>query len=181
MSSKKIPKEIILVDENDRPVGESTKMGAHENGQLHRAFSVFILDKNNNLLLQQRALSKYHSPGLWSNTCCSHPRPNETTSAAAHRRLGEEMGFDTKLEEIFSFIYKVTFENNLVEYEFDHVFIGYFDGGIRFDPDEVENYSWQNLESIEKDLEKKPANYTAWFKICFEMFFAFAKTKKASS
>jgi isopentenyl-diphosphate Delta-isomerase len=170
-------KDIILVNERDLPVGESTKEKVHKAGLLHRAFSVFVLNNKNELLLQQRAFTKYHSPGLWSNTCCSHPKPGEITINAAHRRLREEMGFDCDLKEIFSFVYKSEFENNLIEHEFDHVFIGYYDGIISPNASEVNDYKWIGLESLEDDIMKKPGLYTAWLKICLGKVINYVKTK----
>jgi len=169
--------DIILVDENDTPIGESNKDKVHKNGLFHRAFSVFVLNNKNKLLLQKRALSKYHSPGLWTNTCCSHPKPGETTPDAAHRRLQEEMGFDCDLEDIFSFTYRAEFENNLIENEFDHVFIGYYDGKINPDVAEVDDYKWIGSEILKKDIENNPDIYTAWLKICFEKFFEYMKNE----
>jgi isopentenyl-diphosphate Delta-isomerase len=171
-------KDIILVDKNDTPIGESTKEEAHRKGLLHRCFSIFILNDNNELLLQQRALDKYHSPGLWTNACCSHPKPGETTVDAAHRRLQEEMGFDCDLEEIFSFVYRAEFENNLIEHEFDHVFIGYYNGKVSPDASEVNDYKWIDLEVLKKDIKNNPNLYTAWLKICFEKVFEYIKNKK---
>ena len=124
--------EVILVDIEDNPTGVADKMSAHLEGKLHRAFSIFIFNTEGKMLLQRRALSKYHSGGLWTNACCSHPLPEETTLAAASRRLKEELGFETSIEKIFDFVYKAEFENGLTEYEFDHVFAGEFDGDINF-------------------------------------------------
>jgi isopentenyl-diphosphate Delta-isomerase len=171
-------KDIILVDKNDTPVGESNKDEAHEKGLLHRAFSVFILNKNGEILLQRRALTKYHSAGLWTNACCSHPKPGETTPDAAHRRLQEEMGFDCDLEEIFSFTYRAEFENNLIENEFDHVFLGHYDNKINPDIAEVDDYKWIDLETLKKEIENDPNPYTAWLKICFDKFLKYTKNKK---
>ncbi len=133
---------VVLVDENDKPVGTEEKLKAHQDGKLHRAFSVFIFNSQKQLLLQRRALSKYHSAGLWTNTCCSHPRPEESVLASAHRRLQEEMGFDCELKEIFNFKYKADFDNGLVEHEFDHVIIGYHDQNPISNPNEVDSYKW---------------------------------------
>ena len=175
-----IKKDIILVDKNDIAIGESSKTETHEKGFLHRAFSIFILNKKNELLLQQRSFEKYHSPGLWTNTCCSHPQPGEITFDAAHRRLPEEMGFDCKLQEIFSFIYKAHFANNLIEHEFDHVFVGRYDGKICPNISEVNDNKWINLDFLKNDLEKNPAAYTAWLKICFDKFFDYMKNNNLS-
>lgn len=161
---------VILVDENDQEIGTMEKQEAHEKGLLHRAFSVFIFNEKKELLLQQRALTKYHSAGLWTNTCCSHPRIGETIEQAAHRRLIEEMGFDCELSTKTSFIYKAAFENGLTEHEFDHVLVGSFNGEINFNPTEVKNFKWINLEELQIDLFQNNQNYTAWFKIIFDNF-----------
>ena len=145
--------EVILVDTNDVPLGTMPKMEAHEKAILHRAFSVFILNKEGQLMLQQRALSKYHSPGLWTNTCCSHQRLGETNIEAGTRRLQEEMGFKTPLKELFSFVYKATFDNGLTEHEFDHVMVGHSNIEPTINPDEVESWKWMALESVKLDIE----------------------------
>lgn len=157
--------QVILVDENDNPVGTSEKMEAHIKGLLHRAFSVFIFNKKGEMLLQQRALNKYHSGGLWTNACCSHPAPGESTAAAAVRRLQEEMGFDTPLEEAFQFMYKTGFDNGLTEHEFDHVFVGQYNGVINFNKEEVMDISYKNISEINDLLKLHPEKYTAWFHI----------------
>ena len=161
---------VILVDEIDQEIGTMEKQEAHEKGLLHRAFSVFVFNENKELLLQQRALTKYHSAGLWTNTCCSHPRIGETIEKAAHRRLMEEMGFDCELSNKTSFIYKAAFVNCLTEHEFDHVLVGSFNGEINFNPTEVKNFKWINLEELQIDLLQNNQNYTAWFKIIFDNF-----------
>jgi isopentenyl-diphosphate delta-isomerase len=161
---------VILVDENDQEIGTMEKQEAHEKGLLHRAFSVFVFNENKELLIQQRALTKYHSAGLWTNTCCSHPRIGETIEQAAHRRLMEEMGFDCDLSTKTSFIYKAAFENGLTEHEFDHVLVGSFNGEINFNPTEVKKFKWINLEELQIDLLQNNQNYTAWFKIIFDNF-----------
>ena len=163
--------EVILVDTNDVPLGTMPKMEAHEKAILHRAFSVFILNKEGQLMLQQRALSKYHSPGLWTNTCCSHQRLGETNIEAGTRRLQEEMGFKTPLKELFSFVYKATFDNGLTEHEFDHVILGYYDSEPIINHEEVTNWKWMNLEETIKEIKTTPDNYTAWFKIIFDRFY----------
>jgi isopentenyl-diphosphate delta-isomerase len=159
--------QVILVNESDFPVGVMGKTEAHKKPILHRAFSVFIFNSNGEMLLQRRALGKYHSAGLWTNTCCSHPRPGEDTASAAARRLKEEMGFSTELEKIFDFVYQASLENGLHEYEFDHVFIGTYDGEIIPDPHEVIEYCFMDMEAIKLSLEKFPERYTAWFAIVF--------------
>ncbi len=163
--------KVILVNENDEQIGVMPKMEAHEKAVLHRAFSVFIFNSSNELMLQQRALHKYHSPGLWTNTCCSHQREGETNLQAGKRRLKEEMGFVTKLTETTSFIYKAPFDNGLTEHELDHIMIGYYDGEPEINPDEVASWKWMQLEDVKKDIAKYPDLYTAWFKIIFEKFY----------
>ena len=159
--------QVVLVNELDQELGLMEKLEAHEKALLHRAFSVFIFNKEGQLLLQQRAFDKYHSGGLWTNTCCSHPRPNETITSAANTRLMEEMGFETKLEKIFDFIYQASFSNGLTEHEFDHVLIGHFDGEIHPNPNEVNAYIYRNMEQIESMLTNKEGKFTAWFEIVF--------------
>ena len=159
--------EVILVDENDSPTGVAEKMAAHLEAKLHRAFSIFIFNSEGKMLLQQRALSKYHSGGLWTNACCSHPIPGESTLAAANRRLNEELGFETQIEKAFDFVYKAKFENGLTEYEFDHVFVGEFDGEIVFNKDEVMELSFESISSIKELMFKNPEQYTVWFQIAF--------------
>lgn len=160
---------VILVDEHDNEIGIEEKLKAHQDGKLHRAFSIFTFNSKGELLLQKRATHKYHTGGLWTNTCCSHPRQGEDIIAAAHRRLEEEMGFDCPLEKAFSFIYKVRFEkDNLFEHEFDHVFIGYSDDVPQPNPEEVEAYAWVNLEQLAKDIQQHPENYTYWFLVALK-------------
>jgi len=159
---------VILIDKNDNPIGLMEKIEAHEKALLHRAFSVFIFNKKGELMLQQRAAKKYHSPLLWTNTCCSHQRDGETNIEAGKRRLLEEMGFVTELKELFSFIYKAPFDNGLTEHELDHVMIGYYDDEPNLNTDEVERFKWMSLEDVKADIEKRPKKYTAWFKIIFE-------------
>ncbi len=157
---------VVLVDEKDREVGTEEKIKAHENGgRLHRAFSIFIFNSRGQMLLQQRASTKYHFCSLWSNTCCSHPRPGEKLEDAVHRRLKEEMGFDTELKEMESLIYKASFKNGLTEWEFDHAFIGFFNGNPEPNPDEVDDYRWISLDELKKGLAGNPDKYTPWFKI----------------
>ena len=164
---------VVLVDQDDQKLGLMEKQQAHVAGLLHRAFSVFVFNSKGELMIQQRAASKYHSPTLWTNTCCSHPRDNETYEQAAHRRLEEEMGFDCELEYKFNLIYKAHLENDLIEHELDHVFIGTFDDEPKLNPDEVMAYRWVELDDLKKDMEKNPQNYTAWFKIIFEHYVSY--------
>lgn len=163
--------QVILVNENDEQIGLMPKLEAHEKALLHRAFSVFIFNKEGELLLQQRAAHKYHSPLLWTNTCCSHQRDRETNIEAGKRRLKEEMGFECDLKELFSFIYKAPFDNGLTEHELDHVLAGEFDGDPIINKDEVESYRWMNLDDIKKDMKSQPGIYTAWFKIIFDEYY----------
>lgn len=160
-----VDNDIILVNEQDEPIGTSTKQLVHEKGWLHRAFSVFVFDKEGRMLLQRRADGKYHCGGLWTNTCCSHPRPGEETEQAAHRRLREEMGFDTSLDEIFHFIYQAPFDNGLTEHEFDHVFAGEYDGPVQVDPEEVGAYQYLHLYKIGELVRKAPESFTPWFRL----------------
>jgi isopentenyl-diphosphate delta-isomerase len=163
--------KVILVNEQDEQIGLMPKMEAHEKALLHRAFSVFIFNDDNELMLQQRALSKYHSPGLWTNTCCSHQREGETNIEAGKRRLQEEMGFTADLNETISFIYKAPFDNGLTEHELDHILIGYYNNVPNINPEEVEAFKWMALEDVKKDMALNPDIYTAWFKIIFDKFY----------
>ncbi len=160
--------EVILVDRDDREVGSAEKIKAHREGRLHRAFSIFVFNSEGKLLLQKRAEKKYHSGNLWTNTCCSHPRPQEPVEKAAHRRLQEEMGFDCELQHIFSCIYKVQFENDLFEHEYDYVFIGKFDGEAFPSPEEVDDWKWIDLEELREDVQENPDSYTYWLRICID-------------
>jgi isopentenyl-diphosphate delta-isomerase len=163
--------QVVLVDEKDNPIGLMEKMEAHEKALLHRAFSVFIFNKKGELMLQQRAASKYHSPLLWTNTCCSHQRNGETNLEAGKRRLEEEMGFVTEIKEVFSFIYKAPFDNGLTEHELDHVMVGSYEDAPNINKEEVESYKWMTLEDVKSDIENNPEIYTAWFKIIFDKSF----------
>lgn len=154
---------VILVNTNDQPLGAMEKMEAHEKGALHRAFSVFVFNTDGQMLLQKRADEKYHSPGLWTNTACSHPRTGEKTDDAAHRRLVEEMGFDCDIQEVFSFVYKSNVGQGLIEHEFDHVFMGTSDIKPEPDPEEVSDYKYVDMDWLIKDVEENPRNYTVWF------------------
>lgn len=159
--------KVILVDKNDNELGTMEKQEAHVKGLLHRAFSVFIFNDKNELLLQRRAVNKYHSGGLWTNTCCSHPRQNEKTEDAAKRRLLEEMGMRSTLKKQFDFVYKAKLDNNLYEHEFDHVFFGFTNDLPIINPEEVEEYTYKTLEDIGNEMKAIPDKYTEWFKICF--------------
>ncbi|CAL2085423.1 Isopentenyl-diphosphate Delta-isomerase 2 [Tenacibaculum sp. 190524A02b] len=160
--------QVILVDEQDNPIGLMEKIEAHEKALLHRAFSVFTFNDKGELLLQQRAAHKYHSPLLWTNTCCSHQRDGETNIDAGKRRLQEEMGFVCELEEVFSFIYKAPFDNGLTEHELDHVMVGRFNDSPVINKEEVEAYKWMSLEAVKEDIAQQPDLYTEWFKIIFK-------------
>ena len=155
--------EIILVDKNDREIGKGEKLKVHQEGKLHRAFSIFIFNSKGDLLIQKRADTKYHSPGLWTNTCCSHPRVGEPLDKATKRRLKEEMGIEAELKEIFSFLNKVRLDD-LVENEFDHVFIGEFEGEPKINKEEASQWKWINPEELKKDIKKNPEKYTYWFR-----------------
>ena len=165
--------KVILVNEQDEPIGLMPKIEAHEKALLHRAFSIFILNDKGEIMLQQRAQHKYHSPLLWTNTCCSHQREGETNIQAGTRRLQEEMGFTAPLKELFHFIYKAPFDNGLTEHELDHVMIGYYNDEPIINPEEVENWKWMSVEAVKKDMEIHPDIYTVWFKIIFDEFYHF--------
>lgn len=164
---------VILVDQEDNKIGLMPKMEAHEKAVLHRAFSVFVFNKDKELMLQQRALHKYHSPGLWTNTCCSHQRDGESNIDAGTRRLQEEMGFSVSLKETTSFIYKAPFANGLTEHELDHILVGYYEDAPVINKDEVEAWKWMPLEEVKKDMKVNPDQYTEWFKIIFDKFYTY--------
>ena len=166
-----VEEQVILVDTNDNQIGLMAKMEAHEKAVLHRAFSAFTFNDSGELLLQQRAADKYHSPLLWTNTCCSHQRNGETSLQAGKRRLQEEMGFTCELEEVFSFIYKAPFENGLTEHELDHVMIGKYNDDPIVNKEEVEAFKWMTLEEVKVDMEVNPGVYTAWFTIIFKEYY----------
>lgn len=169
--------QVILVNERDEPVGVMDKMEAHKKGVLHRAFSIFIFNSRGEMLLQQRALNKYHSAGLWTNACCSHPQPGEEILSAASERLKEEMGFQTSIEKEFDFIYKASVNNDLVEYEFDHVFTGEYEGVIFGNKQEVADYCYKDMSELKKSLETHPQKYTAWFQLAFPRIEQYWKEK----
>jgi isopentenyl-diphosphate delta-isomerase len=160
--------DVILVDEHDNEVGTLEKLAAHREGLLHRAFSVFLFDSVDRCLLHRRAEDKYHSGGLWTNACCSHPRPGETTLAAARRRLFEELGITCMLMPAFSFVYRAEFDSGLIEYEYDHVFVGRFDGEPVPDPEEVAAWAWMTRKEIDTALRVRPAQFSYWFRACYE-------------
>ena len=159
--------KVILVNEHDDMVGIMDKMEAHKQGLLHRAFSIFIFNSKAEMLLQQRAVTKYHSGGLWTNACCSHPTPGEKTNDAAARRLDEELGFETPLEKVFDFVYKAEFDNGLTEYEFDHVFAGEYEGEVHINVEEVSDYCYKDIPEIKSMLQAHPKKFTAWFHLAF--------------
>ncbi len=161
--------KVILVNELDEVVGSMEKMEAHEKALLHRAFSIFLFDKQGNMLLQKRAATKYHSPSLWTNACCSHPMPGETTEQAALRRLNEELGFTTSIAKAFHFTYKAEFDNGLTEHEFDHVFAGEYDGEIKLNAEEVSDTCYKSMNEIKQELSNNSGAYTQWFKIAFPL------------
>ncbi len=167
----KVEEKVILVNEKDEQIGLMEKIEAHEKALLHRAFSVFVVNDKNEMMLQQRAHEKYHSPGLWTNTCCSHQREGESNIDAGKRRLMEEMGFQTELEELFNFIYIAPFDNGLTEHELDHVMVGKFNGIPALNPDEAADWKWMSAIDVKNDIEKHPDIYTEWFKIIFDKYY----------
>jgi isopentenyl-diphosphate Delta-isomerase len=170
-----VNEHVILVDEQNRELGEMEKLQAHREGALHRAFSVFVFHPDGRLLLQRRARTKYHSGGLWSNTCCGHPRPGETVAAAARRRLAEEVGFSCELREISVFRYRADVGGGLVEHEVDHVFLGSFDGAARPAADEVEEVRWESVEVVERERSHNPERFTLWFPHAWEVVLPVAR------
>lgn len=168
--------KVILVNEQDEQIGTMEKIEAHRKALLHRAFSVFVFNEKDELMIQQRALSKYHSPGLWTNTCCSHQKVGETNIEAGKRRLQEEMGFSTNLEETISFIYKAPFDNGLTEHEFDYILVGKYNSAPSLNPTEVADWKWMSLESIKTDMQSHPEKYTEWFKIIFNKYYSHLKS-----
>ncbi len=160
---------LVLVNEQDEQVGTMEKMETHGKALLHRAFSVFLFNSKGEMLLQRRALKKYHSGGLWTNACCSHPFPTETPKMGAIRRLEEELGFVTAISPAFSFIYKAELDNELTEYEYDHVFIGTYDGSVHINEDEVGDYCYRSMSDLKADVNQHPGQYTEWFKIALPL------------
>ena|SRR5436190_4252503 len=166
-----IEEEVILVDEQDHETGTMEKMEAHRKGLLHRAFSVFIFNSRGEMLLQRRSMAKYHSGGLWTNACCSHPRPGEGTGEAAQRRLMEEMGLNTDLEFRTSFVYRAQFTNGLTEHEFDHVYTGKSDLDPVVNPDEVDEFMWRDPEVIKEMIRTQPGQFSYWFRVAMDKIF----------
>jgi isopentenyl-diphosphate delta-isomerase len=161
--------DVILVDEKDNPIGTEEKLAAHQKGLLHRAFSVFVFNSKGEMLLQKRNKNKYHSGGLWTNTCCSHQSPGEETLAAAHRRLPEEMGFDCEMKVVGHLLYKTHFDNGLTEHEYDYILIGVYDGPVNnVNPEEAEDWKWEDPKKTLKDFEENPKAYSYWFKLALK-------------
>jgi isopentenyl-diphosphate delta-isomerase len=160
--------DVILVDKSDKQTGTEEKLKAHKEGKLHRAFSVFIFNSKKEFLLQKRADGKYHSPGLWTNTCCSHPQSGKDIKKEAETRLKEEMGIECRLKEVFSFVYKVKFDNGLYEHEYDHVFFGKYEGKVKPNKEEVSDFKWLSLAELKKDIKQNPKKYTYWLKECID-------------
>ncbi len=172
--------DVILVDEQDMPVGAMEKMEVHQKALLHRAFSIFIFNERGEMLLHKRADKKYHSGGLWTNACCSHPRPGEDTLAAAMKRLQEEMGIVTDIKKAFDFVYRAELDNGLTEHEFDHVFTGVYSGEIVPDKEEVSDYCYKAIDEIKDSIRSHPQKYTEWFKIAFPKMEAYLETTAAN-
>lgn len=160
--------KVVLVDRTDRTLGEMEKMEAHRKGVLHRAFSVLLFNNDGQLLLQRRAFGKYHSGGLWTNTCCSHPRPSENLTEATQRRLMEEMGISLTPEYLYAFTYRADLDEGLVENEYDHVFTGVFNGTPQINPDEVADWRFADVSQITSDIKKRPEQYTPWFRLIMD-------------
>ena len=165
--------KVVLVDQDDQPIGSIGKIEAHKKALLHRAFSIFVMNSKNELLIQQRAFGKYHSPGLWTNTCCSHQREGESNIEAGKRRLMEEMGMSVPLDELFTFIYKASFDNGLTEHELDHVMVGFSEEDPKINTNEVAAFKWIHIDDVKEDLENNPENYTVWFAIIFNRFYQY--------
>ncbi len=173
---------VILVDDNDKQIGTEDKLKAHmDGGKLHRAISIFVFNTKGETMLQRRALSKYHTPGLWSNTCCSHPFPGEKTIDAAHRRLKEEMGFDCNMKEEFSFVYKAPVGNGLTEWEYDHVIFGNYDSAPNPDPKEAMDWKWISLSELKRDISSNPEKYTPWLKIVIDKVISYVGQNRSKS
>lgn len=168
---------VVLVDANDNDIGTMEKMEAHEKAVLHRAFSIFLFNTKGEMLIHQRAFSKYHTPGLWTNACCSHPRMGETLQQATSRRLREEMGMEAEIHKIFHFLYKADVGQGLIEHEVDHVFVGATDVLPNINREEVETYAYINLDELRTDIKLHPEKYTAWFKIAFDRVEEYYKNK----
>lgn len=166
-----------MVNEQDEPIGSMEKLEVHQRGLLHRAFSIFIFNSNGELLLQQRAATKYHSPMLWTNSCCSHPQVSEDLISAAQTRLDMELGFVTPLKKAFSFIYRTEFDNGLIEHEYDHVLVGNYDGKVMANPDEVNDIVYWSMDKIKEEIQQHPHQFTSWFLIAFPKLENYLATK----
>jgi isopentenyl-diphosphate delta-isomerase len=162
---------LILVDEQNNVTGYGEKLQVHQDGHLHRAFSLFVVNGAGQLMLQRRAIEKYHSGGLWANTCCSHPLKGEDREDTIHRRLLEEMGFDCELRPMFHFIYRAELDNGLTEYELDQVYIGFYEEAPLPNPDEVCDWKWMDIEELKKDIVARPGKYVYWLKAAFNEFY----------
>jgi isopentenyl-diphosphate Delta-isomerase len=176
-----VREEVVLVNENDEAIGVEEKLKSHLLGALHRAFSIFIFNSEGRLLLQKRASTKYHSRGLWSNTCCGHPRPGESTEGASRRRLYEEMGFDCELRKVFDFIYRAELGDGLFEHEYDHVLVGRFDGEPNPCRDEVDDWKWMDLSELKLDVQRNPDAFTYWFKVSLGPLYGYMESADAAS
>lgn len=163
--------DVILVDALDNEIGTEEKLLAHQKGSLHRAFSVFVINQKDELLLQQRASGKYHSANLWTNTCCSHPSKGDSLEKAAKKRLAEEMGFTCDLHYLFAFTYRAEFPNGLIEHELDHIFLGFYEEDPRPNSQEVQNWEWKDIHQLKKEVEVQPEKYTVWFHLIFDKFY----------
>ncbi len=161
---REIDEQVILVDGKDRALGRGSKLDVHRRGELHRAFSIIVRNSSGEMLLQKRAEGKYHSGGLWTNTCCGHPRPGEATDAAASRRLEEEMGFRCVLSPLGALQYRAELDNGMIEHEFVHVYAGIYDGTVYPDPNEAADYTWRPLDAIRADITASPARFSFWFR-----------------
>ena len=170
---------VLLVNKNDQPLGTMEKITAHEKGELHRAFSVFVFNNRGELMLQRRATEKYHSGGLWTNTVCSHPKAGEDVAASAKRRMMEEMGFECEISKVFKFIYKSDVGDGLIEHEYDHVFFGYSDEEPNPNPEEVEGWKYVDMDWLNKDVTENPGNYTVWFRIALKEVIQHIESRKA--
>ena len=164
-------KELILVNEVDQEIGYGEKLSVHQNAQLHRAFSIFVVNDQDQLMLQKRAYSKYHSGGLWTNTCCSHPLKGEEQDQTVHNRLLDEMGFDCELTKLFHFIYKAELDKGLTEHELDYVYFGRYNHEPKLNPEEACDWKWMDLDELRTDLLQNPDQYTFWINDAFERFY----------
>jgi len=167
--------QVILVDENDNEIGVEEKISAHKAGKLHRCFTIFVFNSKGELMLQKRAKEKYHSGGLWTNTCCGHQQPGDPGNKTAHDRLQEEMGFDCDLKEIFTFTYRAELDNDITEHELDHVYVGYYDRGPKLNSDEADDWQWITPDKLRQDVHDYPDKYTFWFKLIIERVLSFQK------